>query len=108
MTLTSRRYGLWPDHIRALFIPQIARYAAVLTERILPTFNNLNAEAEKLENDTYERLQSQSSSADTDGASLAEQATGEAADFLVMMWRMKQAQINIQRGLRKFGQCDKW
>ena len=96
MTLTSRHYGLWPDHIRALFIPQIDRYAAVLTERVLPTFNKIDAEAEKLENETYERLQSQSTSEDLDIASLAEKASGEATDFLVMMRRMKQAQINLQ------------
>lgn len=95
MTLTSRHYGLWPGHIRALFIPQIDRYAAVLTERVLPTFHNIDAEAGKLENETYERLLSRSSSEDPDIASLAETATGEAADFLLMMWRMKQAQINL-------------
>ena len=96
MTLTSRHYGLWPDHIRALFIPQIERYAAVLTERVLPTFNNIDAEAEKLENETYERLLSRSTSEDPDIASLAEKARDEAVDFLSMMQRMKQAQINLQ------------
>ena len=96
MPLTSRRYGLWPDHIRALFIPQIDRYADVLTERILPAFNAIDAEAEQIEKETYERLWSRSSSEDPDMASQAEKARDEAVDFQVSAWRMKQAQINLQ------------
>ena len=91
-----RRYGLWPVIIRSRFVQQIDRYAGVLTDRLLPAFDNIDAEAQRVEDETYQRLFSQSSAEEPDVASLDERAKEEAGDFLLMMWRMKQAQINLQ------------
>jgi len=92
----SRGYGFWPDYIRSHFIRQIDLYAAVLRDRLLPAFDNLNEEAQKIEDAAYERLYSRSSSEDPDIALLGQMATEEAADYLGMMEKMKQAQINLQ------------
>ena len=91
-----RRYGLWPVIIRSQFVRQIDLYAAVLADRLLPAFDNIDAEAKKVEDESFDRLLSQSSSEDPDIASLAETARDEGVDFLVMMRKMKQAQINLQ------------
>lgn len=91
----SRRYGPWPEYIRSHFVRQIDLYAAVLRDRLLPAFESINEEANTIEQEKFERLCS-SSSEDLDIASLGETARDEAVDFLVMMWRMKQAQINLQ------------
>ncbi len=92
----SRSYGPWPTVIRSQFIRQIDLHSAVLRERLLPAFDNLDEEAKKIEDETYERLYSRSSSEDPDVALLAQIAVEEAANYLVMMKKMKQAQINLQ------------
>ena len=91
-----RPYGTWPIHIRQQFIGQIDLHAAILKERLLPAFDTINAEAERVEKETFDRLMSRSSSEDPDIASMQETAVDEASDFLLMMERMKQAQINLQ------------
>lgn len=91
----SRLYGPWPAYIRSHFIWQLDLYAAVLRDRLLPAFEKIDEEAKKVEDEAYERL-CRSSSDSLDIGSLAEKATEEAADFLLGMWRIKQAQINLQ------------
>ncbi len=91
-----RAYGMWPFHIRTQFIRQIDQHGAILKERLLPAFENMNAEAERVERETFDRLMAQSTSEDPDITSMQETAVDEASDFLLMMERMKQAQINLQ------------
>ena len=96
MTVTPRHYGLYPVHIRSHFIRQIDLYAAFPKDRIWPAFDNIDAEAKKVEDETYRQLLSRSSSEDPDIASLGERAAEEASDFIHAMRKMKQAQINLQ------------
>ncbi len=96
MAVTPRSYGLFPVHIRSYFVPKLDLFAAILRDRILPAFDNIDAEAKKVEDETYRQLLSRSTSEDPDIASLGERAAEEAGDFIHTMLKMTQAQINLQ------------
>jgi hypothetical protein len=90
-----RLYGSRKAHIYVFNIQQIDLYASMLVNKVLPGFDHIDEEARHLENETYQRLLSRSSKEDPDIALLADIATEEAVDYLSMMKRMKQAQINL-------------
>jgi hypothetical protein len=65
-------------------------------DRLLPVFDKIDEEAKQKEEEAFKRLCARSPSDDPDIAMLGECAMGEAVDYLSMMGKMKQAQINLQ------------
>ena len=88
------------DHIRWLytsdFIKTIDYYAKSLNEKILPSFNDndISAEADRIEEETYNRLASLSSSEWYDPATDVDQARDAGIAFYMMAEGIKQGIIN--------------
>ena len=85
----------WANHIKEFVVPEIDYFRLCLTERLLPTFENLEKEAEKVEEDEFEKLSHSPYLAESDGADLAEMATDRALTYFETMVDMKQSIINL-------------
>jgi hypothetical protein len=75
-----------------MFLPDIDAFARCLTKRLLPTFESVGEEADRVEQEAWDRP---SYSEDTDPADLAEQARNEAITFVQMMESIRQGLINM-------------
>ena len=71
----------WADYFNLIFIPEIEAYAACLTERLLSSFENLSDEANRVEQEEYERL-CRLVPYEYDDASLAEHAMDKAIAYI--------------------------
>ena len=77
MVLNQR---FWSEQFSSVFIPQIRALVDTLSERLLPAFGDIEAEANRKTEEEYERLGSLPAREDVDMADLAEEAfeTGTA------------------------------
>lgn len=70
-----RNSGYWILFIRDSFLPTLDYFRKAIIEKIIPAFNDLEKEAEKISDEEYDRLGSLPSDGDgPDGADLAESA----------------------------------
>jgi hypothetical protein len=84
-----KRFNGWGALIIKAFVPPIRYFGKALSERLLPSFNNLGAEAES----KYKQLIQQGWD--------AEYASLEANDEYVFLWDVRQSVINLYAvGLR--------
>lgn len=87
--------------IKSSYIYSIQCFSKALNERILPPFNNLEAEANKICEDEYERLCNLPSDGDGDLSVLAESASGKGNVWYLTMTGVRQSVINLYAvGLR--------
>ncbi|SRR5713101_4879567 len=84
----------WADYFNLIFIPEIEAYAACLTERLLSSFENLSDEANRVEQEEYERL-CRLVPYEYDDASLAEHAMDKAIAYIQTITGIKQGLINM-------------
>ena len=63
--------------------------------RLLPTFHDIESEAEKVQEQEWHRLCSSCSSPDIDPADLAEKARDAGIDYYMMVSRVKQSLLNV-------------
>ena len=84
----------WAGYFRSIYIPEIETLAQCLGERILPTFNGLEDEAKRVEEEENERL-CMLSGPDDDGAVIAEKAFEAGLDHYVRLRNMRQGIINM-------------
>jgi hypothetical protein len=80
------------EYVNGVFIKDIRNFVQTLSERILPSFNNLESEAELYKEKEYERLCYHS--CDEEGV-LAELAFENSADWFASMSKIKQSLINL-------------
>ncbi len=90
--LLRRNALFWAHHIRDVFIPDIDAFARCLVERLLPTFGKLEEEADRVEQDAWDRPRY---AEDVDPADVVEDARNEALAFLDTMQGIKQGLINM-------------
>lgn len=64
----------WSRQFNRVFTPQIRALVATLSNRLLPAFDNIEAEANQKADEEYERLGSLPAREDIDMADLAEKA----------------------------------
>ena len=90
-----RRVDIWAQHFRSVFIPQIEVYASCLTKRLLPSFEDLDDQTDRIEQEEYERLYSSWHDDYPDPASLTEQARNKAVDYMLTMRDIRQGLLNL-------------
>lgn len=94
--LMSHTYGIWPHYFRKIFVPQAQAFADCLTKRLLPTFESVEEEAQKLEQEEYERLSRTYPYEDgPDDATLCEWARDEAITYYQVMHDAEQGVVNL-------------
>ncbi len=85
----------WKQHFRSLYAPQIRALIEVLEARLLPTFANVEEEANTKAEKEYERLGSLPATGDnTDPAELAERASDVGQAHYEMMVGLRQGLLN--------------
>jgi len=84
----------WARYIRDVFLPELSLLQRAVLTRVLPAFDNIEAEAGSAEWEAWERL-SAVAGPDSDPAALAEQARDAGIDRYLMMKSIRQATINL-------------
>ena len=91
-----RSGSFWADYFDSIFIPDIDAYASCLIKRLLPSFENLDNEANRIEQKEYERLCSSWGHDEyVDSASLAERAMNKAIAYMQTISGIQQGLINL-------------
>ena len=85
----------WEQFIRNQLVRQITIFVENIENRLLPTFDDIEKEAQKVEEQERERLCSSCSSPDIDPADLAEKAHDAGGEYYLMLSGVKQALLNI-------------
>ncbi len=85
----------WTGYFDTVFVPQIRELVDTLGDRLLPAFDNLEAEAERKSDEEYERLGSLPASEDVDMADLAEKAMDAGVAHYQMMSGLRQGLQNM-------------
>jgi hypothetical protein len=86
---------LWEQYIRNQFIKQIELLYESIQNRLIPTFDNIEKEAEQISDEKWDSLCSSSHSPDIDPADLAERAREAGIDHYEMLSSIKQTLLNI-------------
>lgn len=81
------------DVIPAMFLPELAALREAAFTRILPAFEGLESEAEAIQQDAYERLNTNATE-HSDGADLAEAAFQAGLDHYNLMTGAQQTMLN--------------
>lgn len=96
LTVTSiGNYVWWVGYCKDIYVPQILALADALEERLLPAFENLNAEADQIEEQHWKMLCSLPGDENVDMASLAESAFDVGLTHYLMMKGLRQGIINM-------------
>ena len=96
LPMTGRFHRLphaWATMFRVGFAAEVEAFRRSLVERVLPTFATLNDEAEAVQQAAYDRMDQ--SPCERDPASEYEQGLEEAAEWLRMMWGIRQGTVNL-------------
>lgn len=86
---------LWINYFREEHIPTIEALEQVSEEKLLPSFDNLKAEAEEVSNKSYEELGNRPGDGNVDMADLAEIAQDKGVSYYITMRGIEQGVINI-------------
>jgi hypothetical protein len=84
----------WTSHFQRSFVPHLERLDRTFQRRLLPIFSDLSAEAEQVQKDSYDRLNSLPGGDDFDPAWPAEMAEEEAVDHYLGMSAVRQTLMN--------------
>ncbi len=87
--------GFWEEYIRNQFIKQIELLNESIQNRLIPTFDNIETEAEELSEKEWNRLCFLCYSPDIDSEDLAEKAQEAGIDYYITLSGIKQAVLNI-------------
>lgn len=88
-------YRVWNNYFKQIYIPQISSLIEVLVNRVLPTFEGIEKEAEEREMAEYERLISLPSDGDIEMSDLAELATDAGISHYELMTGIRQGIVNM-------------
>lgn len=84
-----------PWDIRRDFVAQIAAFAEAVEMRILPAFDGLEAEADRVANESWEEFQSSYGSPDDDPAAAAEMAYDAGLSHYFLLSGIRQGFLNL-------------
>lgn len=87
--------GFWERFIRNQLTRQITMFVENIEGRLLPTFHDIESEAEKVQEQEWDRLCSSCASPDIDPADLAERAHDTGLDYYTMVSGVKQSLLNV-------------
>ena len=84
----------WESYIRTRFMPQIDTFVACIEKRVIPAFGNINEEAEKIEQEEFERLNAIGDEYG-DLGDCAERATDKGITYYLDMTAAFQGLLNL-------------
>lgn len=87
--------GFWEPYIRSQFIKQIELLYESIQNRLIPTFDTIEKEAEETSEKEWDRLCSSCYSPDIDPADLAEKAQEAGIEYYMTLSGIKQTLLNI-------------
>jgi hypothetical protein len=87
--------GFWADHFRHVFAMQINYFCDAVETRFLPTFDDLEEEADKVAEEEYDRLYDLADPDYFDDGDIAEQADDAGTDYYLSMEGVRQALLNL-------------
>ena len=82
-------------YIDSTFIPQLEAFKRCFLEKVLPSFDGLKEEAEKMAEEEFERLSKSPGSSYTDPVDLAEKAYEKSIDYYIVMTNMRYGIIGL-------------
>lgn len=85
----------WSDHFNRVFVPQINAFSDAITNRLLPTFVDIEREADDFTRKEYERLSNLPSNGNNDMAVIAEEAQEAGVAYYQVMENTRQCLINL-------------
>jgi hypothetical protein len=85
----------WARHFKEEYIPTIEALEQALEKKLLPSFSNLDAEAEEVSNKSFEELGNRPGNGDVDMAELAEFAEDKGVSYYITMKGIEQGIVNI-------------
>ena len=85
----------WAGTFSNVFAKQTSGFCTTVEDRLLPTFDSLEAEADQVADDEWQRLGQSVGSEDTDMADLAERATEAGVAYYMSMESVRQTLINL-------------
>ena len=89
-----RRYKIWKEYIKDIFIKEIENYSKLINKRILPSFNNLEKEADEIEKHVFEDM-SKSCNEFIDLSEVADVATEAAIDCYITQKDLRHGILNV-------------
>lgn len=84
----------WEPYIKRRFIGQVEFLHKTIEQRLIPTFNSAEQEAEEITENKWNELNSFVCCPDIDPADLAEAAEEEGVDYFLMLLDIKQTLLN--------------
>lgn len=85
----------WERYIREQFIRQVELFVESIEKRIIHSFDSMEDDAEKVQDEIWENSTSSGNPENVDEASLAEQARNEAVKYYEMLSGVRQSFLNI-------------
>ena len=90
-----RNNPYWANYIREVFTPEVTAFADCFVSKILPAFENLDDEAEKMGQEEFTRLGAIANADAFDMGDIAEMAQDRAISHYLLMKGMLQGIINL-------------
>jgi hypothetical protein len=87
-------HNFWRRHFQRKFVPHLRRLLETLSKRLLPAFDGLEDEANKVQEDTFAELMAMPGDPDSDLSVLAEAAHDASLDHYFGMCDVRQALLN--------------
>lgn len=85
----------WKRYFRKEFIPQINALVEALEERVLPGFNDIEKESEKVSQDAWNRLMEVPATGDEDPSDFAEEAEQAGVSHYLLLSGIRQGMLNL-------------
>lgn len=87
--------GFWYDYFQEAFIKQISNFYEVIENRIIPTFDHIEEEAQKVENDEWERICTSPGDPDKDLGDFVDKVRDLGIEYYRILYGIKQAFLNV-------------
>ena len=87
-------YRFWASHFQRSFVPHLRRLRESFEKRLLPAFANLDAEAQEIQTEAFDRFNQMPSDEHCDPTWPAEMAHDEALDHYMGMSAVRQTLLN--------------
>lgn len=84
----------WEPYINSQFVDQVELLHKTVQQRLIPTFNSVEKEAEEITEKKWNELNFSACSPDIDPADLAEAAEEEGVSYFLMLSDIKQSLLN--------------
>ncbi len=87
--------GFWSHHFRRVYVAHVRAFERAVVERLLPAFNGIEAEAERMADEEYQRLGQLAGDGSVDMGDLAEMAQDAGIGHYEELTAVRQALLSL-------------